>query len=51
MLDAPKTLPSDPEDLRETAEGLLDIVKAQALRMKKAKPNLIPTSTAGARTG
>lgn len=40
MLDAPKTLPSDPEDLRETAEGLLDLVKAQALRIAKLEHQL-----------
>lgn len=40
MLDAPKTLPSDPGELRETAEGLLDLVKAQALRIAKLEHQL-----------
>nr|WP_011102833.1 IS66 family transposase [Ruegeria sp. PR1b]AAN05207.1 RC134 [Ruegeria sp. PR1b] len=40
MLDAPKILPSDPEDLRETAEGLLDLVKSQALRIAKLEHQL-----------
>lgn len=38
MLDAPKTMPSDPEDLRETAEGLLDMVKV--LRIAKLEHQL-----------
>ena len=40
MLDAPKTLPSDPGQLRATAEGLLDLVKAQALRIAKLEHQL-----------
>jgi hypothetical protein len=40
MLDAPKTLPSDPGELRDTAEDLLDLVKAQALKIAKLKHQL-----------
>jgi transposase len=40
MLDAPKSLPSDPAELRETAEGLLDMVKAQALKIAKLEHQL-----------
>ncbi len=40
MLDAPETLPSDPGQLRETAEGLLDLVKAQALKIAKLEHRL-----------
>lgn len=40
MLDAPKTLPSDPGELRETAEGLLDPVKSQALKIAKLEHQL-----------
>mgnify|MGYP003122066253 CR=1 FL=1 len=40
MLDAPKTLPSDPGELRDTAEGLLDLVKAQALKIAKLEHQL-----------
>ena len=40
MLDTPKILPADPGELRETAEGLLDLVKAQALRIAKLEHQL-----------
>ena len=40
MLDAPKSLPGDPDELRETAEGLLDLVKAQALKIAKLEHQL-----------
>jgi transposase len=40
MLDAPKILPADPGELRETAEGLLDLVKAQALKIAKLEHQL-----------
>ena len=40
MLHAPKPLPSDPEELRETAEGLVELVKSQALRIAKLEHEL-----------
>jgi transposase len=40
MLDAPGTLPSDPDDLRQTAEGLVELVKSQALRIAKLEHQL-----------
>ncbi|UWQ77104.1 IS66 family transposase [Leisingera sp. M658] len=40
MLDTPKTLPSDPGELRDTAEGLLNLVKAQALKIAKLEHQL-----------
>jgi transposase len=40
MLDAPQSLPSDPEELRETAEGLVALVKSQALRIAKLEHQL-----------
>ncbi|AHD00907.1 IS66 family transposase [Leisingera methylohalidivorans] len=40
MLDAPNTLPSDPGELHETAEGSLDLVKAHALRVAKLERQL-----------
>ena len=40
MLDAPKSLPSDPAELREAAQGLLDTVKAQALKIAKLEHQL-----------
>ena len=40
MLDAPRTLPSDPDELRQTAEGLVELVKSQALRIDKLEHQL-----------
>ncbi|MCR9170842.1 MAG: IS66 family transposase zinc-finger binding domain-containing protein, partial [Rhodobacteraceae bacterium] len=40
MLKAFQTLPSDPDDLRTTAQGLLDLAKAQALRIEKLEHQL-----------
>lgn len=40
MLDAPKTLPSDPGELRVAAEGLFELAKAQALEIEKLKHQL-----------
>lgn len=40
MLDAPETLPSDPAELRETAESLVALVKSQALRIAKLEHQL-----------
>lgn len=40
MPDAPETLPSDPDDLRQTAEGLVELVKSQALRIAKLEHQL-----------
>jgi transposase len=40
MLDAPKPLPSDHDELRETAEGLVELVKSQALRIAKLEHEL-----------
>jgi transposase len=40
MLDAPETLPSDPDELRQTAEGLVELVKSQALRIAKLEHQL-----------
>ncbi len=40
MLETPKSLPSDPDELRDTAAGLLDLVKAQALRIERLEHQL-----------
>ena len=40
MLQAPKSLPSDPAALRVTAEGLMELAKAQALRIAKLEHQL-----------
>ena len=40
MRDMPETLPSNPDDLRATAQGLLDMVKAQALKIAKLEHQL-----------
>ncbi len=40
MLDAPERLPADPEALRETAEGLVALVKTQALKIAKLEHEL-----------
>ena len=40
MFDAPKSLPSDPGELRVAAEGLVELAKAQALEIKKLKHQL-----------
>ncbi|MEM9223195.1 MAG: IS66 family transposase zinc-finger binding domain-containing protein [Pseudomonadota bacterium] len=40
MLEAPKPLPSDPAALRVTAEGLMELAKAQALRIAKLEHQL-----------
>ncbi len=40
MLDAPEALPRDPDELRETAEGLVALVKSQALRIAKLEHQL-----------
>ncbi|MEM8580349.1 MAG: IS66 family transposase [Pseudomonadota bacterium] len=40
MLDAPKSLPSDPTELRAAAEGLVELAKAQALKMAKLEHQL-----------
>jgi hypothetical protein len=40
MLTAPKSLPSDPGELRVAAEGLVELAKAQALEIEKLKHRL-----------
>jgi len=40
MFDAPKSLPSDPGELRVAAEGLVELAKAQALEIEKLKHQL-----------
>lgn len=40
MLEAPKSLPSDPAALRVTAEGLMELAKAQALKIAKLEHQL-----------
>jgi transposase len=40
MLDAQETLPSDPAELRQTAESLVALVKTQALRIAKLEHQL-----------
>lgn len=40
MRDMPESLPSNPDDLRATAQGLLDMVKAQALKIAKLEHQL-----------
>jgi len=40
MLETPTSLPSDPEELRDTAAELLDLVKAQALRIERLEHQL-----------
>lgn len=40
MLDAPRTTPPDPGKLRELAEGLIDLVRAQALRVTELEHQL-----------
>ncbi|MDP7184428.1 MAG: IS66 family transposase [Paracoccaceae bacterium] len=40
MFDAPKSLPSDPAELRVAAEGLVELAKAQALEIEKLKHQL-----------
>ncbi|MET1416688.1 hypothetical protein ABVF61_30765 [Roseibium sp. HPY-6] len=40
MLDEPKSLPSDPAELRVTAEGLAELTKAQALKIAKLEDQL-----------
>ena len=40
MLQAPKSLPSDPAELRVTAEGLVELAKAQALKISKLEHQL-----------
>lgn len=40
MLDAPESLPTDPGKLRDTAEGLMALVKSQALRIAKLEHQL-----------
>ena len=40
MLAAPDSLPSDPDDLRNTAEQLVDLVKSQALRIARLEHQL-----------
>lgn len=40
MLKAPNTLPSDPIELRSTAEGLVALAKSQALEIEKLKHQL-----------
>lgn len=40
MLEAPKFLPSDPAELRATAEGLVELAKVQALEIEKLKHQL-----------
>jgi transposase len=40
MLNAPQSLPSDPAELRQTAEGLVELVKSQALRIAKLEHQL-----------
>ena len=40
MLNAPNTLPSDPAELRSTAQGLIELAKSQALEIEKLKHQL-----------
>lgn len=40
MLEAPKSLPTDPAELRVTAEGLMELAKAQALKIAKLEHQL-----------
>ena len=40
MLNTPETLPSDPAELRRTAEGLVQLVKSQALKIAKLEHQL-----------
>ena len=40
MFDAPKSLPSDPGELRVAAESLVELAKAQALEIEKLKHQL-----------
>jgi len=40
MLNASQSLPSDPAELRQTAEGLVELVKSQALRIAKLEHQL-----------
>ena len=40
MLQAPKFLPSDPAELRVTAEGLVELAKTQALKIAKLEHQL-----------
>ena len=40
MFDAPKSLPSDPGELRVAAESLVELAKAQALEIEKPKHQL-----------
>ena len=40
MFDAPKSLPSDPAELRVAAEGLIELAKVQALQIEKLKHQL-----------
>ena len=40
MLETPESLPSDPAELRVTAEGLMELAKAQALRIAKLEHQL-----------
>lgn len=40
MLEAPKSLPADPAELRVTAEGLMELAKAQALKIAKLEHQL-----------
>lgn len=40
MLNTPERLPSDPAELRRTAEGLVQLVKSQALRIAKLEHQL-----------
>ena len=40
MFDPPKSLPSDPGELRVAAESLVELAKAQALEIEKLKHQL-----------
>ena len=40
MLTTPKSLPSDPAELRIAAEGLVELAKSQALQIEKLKHQL-----------
>lgn len=40
MLEAPRSLPTDPAELRVTAEGLMELAKAQALKIAKLEHQL-----------
>jgi transposase len=40
MLETFKSLPSDPDELRATAQGLLDLAKSQALKIEKLEHQL-----------